>query len=114
MYKLAFYVPETHCEAVKAAVFATGAGRLGDYEGCCFQTRGEGQFRPLDGADPHIGKVGDLTKIEEIKVELVCEEARIREAIAALLTAHPYETPAYDVWPLSDLASLPGPQAEPK
>jgi hypothetical protein len=102
MYKLAFYVPLEDAEAVKEAVFASGAGRIGDYEACCFQTRGTGQFRPLDGADPHIGQVGDLEKVEEVKVELVCEDQLIRVAVEALRAAHPYEEPAFDVWKLED------------
>ncbi|UYG06511.1 NGG1p interacting factor NIF3 [Halomonas sp. M4R1S46] len=101
MYKLAFFVPVDAAERVKEAVFATGAGRIGDYEACCFQTPGTGQFRPLAGAQPHIGRVGELETVEELKVELVCEDAVIREAVAALRLAHPYEEPAYDVWPLA-------------
>lgn len=100
MYKLAFYVPLEDAETVKEAVFASGAGRIGDYEACCFETRGTGQFRPLDGATPHIGKVGALEKVEEVKVELVCEDQLIREAVDALRAAHPYEEPAFDVWKL--------------
>jgi len=107
MYKLTFFVPESHLESVKSAVFASGAGRIGDYEACCFQIRGEGQFRPLSGARPHIGAVGALETVEEYRVELVCEDHTIRAAITALIDAHPYEEPAYDVWPLSDLDSLP-------
>ncbi|KXS38442.1 NGG1p interacting factor NIF3 [Modicisalibacter tunisiensis] len=103
MYKLAFFVPVEDAETVKEAVFAAGAGRIGDYEACCFQTRGTGQFRPLAGADPHIGRVGDLEHVEELKVELVCEDSRIRDAVAALRTAHPYEEPACEVWRLEDL-----------
>ena len=103
MYKLAFFVPVADAEAVKEAVFATGAGRIGDYEACCFQTRGTGQFRPLEGADPHIGRVGDLERVEELKVELVCEDALIRQAVAALRLAHPYEEPAFDLWRLESL-----------
>ncbi|WP_129139111.1 NGG1p interacting factor NIF3 [Modicisalibacter coralii] len=103
MYKLAFFVPLRDAEPVKEAVFATGAGRIGDYEACCFQTRGLGQFRPLAGADPHIGRVGDLEHVLELKVELVCADALIRDAVAALKAAHPYEEPAYEVWKLEDL-----------
>lgn len=103
MYKLAFFVPVAEAEPVKEAVFATGAGRIGDYEACCFQTRGTGQFRPLEGANPHIGRVGDLEQVEELKVELVCEDVLIDEALAALKRAHPYEEPAFDVWRLADL-----------
>jgi hypothetical protein len=100
MYKLAFFVPVADAEAVKEAVFATGAGRIGDYEACCFQTPGTGQFRPLAGANPHIGRVGELERVEELKVELVCEDRLIHAAVAALKLAHPYEEPAYDVWKL--------------
>ncbi|WP_458526515.1 NGG1p interacting factor NIF3 [Onishia taeanensis] len=103
MYKLAFFVPIEDAETVKEAVFSSGAGRIGDYEACCFQTSGIGQFRPLSGADPHIGRVGELERVEEMRIELVCEDARIHAAVAALKTAHPYEEPAYEVWRLEDL-----------
>ncbi|WP_148254427.1 Nif3-like dinuclear metal center hexameric protein [Aidingimonas lacisalsi] len=103
MYKLAFFVPEEDAETVKEAVFETGAGQIGDYEACCFQTPGTGQFRPLEGADPHIGAVGDLERVEELKVELVCSDDVVHAAVAALKLAHPYEEPAYDVWQLEDI-----------
>ncbi|ODC02177.1 NGG1p interacting factor NIF3 [Terasakiispira papahanaumokuakeensis] len=106
MYKLAFFVPEQAAEAVKQAVFATGAGRIGDYEHCCFQTLGQGQFRPLAGAQPHIGEVDQLETVMELKVELVCEDHLVKAAVAALKAAHPYEEPAYDVWPLTSLSAL--------
>lgn len=102
MYKLVFFVPESHLEPVKTAVFATGAGRIGDYEQCCFETRGMGQFRPRAGARPFIGEPDRLERVEEVRVELVCEDALIREAVTALREAHPYEEPAFDAWPLSD------------
>ncbi len=103
MYKLAFFIPVEAAEDVKEAVFESGAGRIGDYEACCFQTLGVGQFRPLDGADPHIGRVGQLERVDELKVELVCRDERIHGAVAALKLAHPYEEPAYEVWRLEDL-----------
>jgi hypothetical protein len=102
MYKFAFFVPEEEAEMVKGAVFATGAGRIGFYEHCCFQTPGTGQFRPLDGASPHLGKVNALEKVQELKVELVCDAALIKEAVAAMKKAHPYEEPAYEVWRLEE------------
>lgn len=100
MYKLVFFVPESHLEPVKTAVFATGAGKIGDYDQCCFETRGQGQFRPLAGASPFIGEPGELERVAEVRVELVCEDHLIRAAVAALRTAHPYEEPAFDTWPL--------------
>ena len=102
MYKLVFFVPESHLEPVKAAVFATGAGKIGDYDCCCFETRGTGQFRPLSGANPFIGKAGTLERVEEVRVELVCEDHLIRAAVTALRQAHPYEEPAFDAWQLSE------------
>ena len=102
MYKLCFYVPESHLEPVKSAVFATGAGRIGDYDNCCWQTAGQGQFRPLPGSDPFIGSTGQLETVAEFKVELVCDDAVVEAAVAALRAAHPYEEPAFDLWRLTD------------
>src|SRR6056297_774138 len=97
MYKLCFYVPESHLGPVKAAVFAAGGGRIGNYDSCCFQLRGEGQFRPLAGSDPFLGQTGELERVTEYRVELICEESHMASVVAALKAAHPYETPAFDV-----------------
>jgi structural hemagglutinin/hemolysin toxin protein RtxA len=104
MYKLGFYVPESHLESVKAALFDAGAGRIGDYEHCCWQVLGEGQFRPLQGSHPFIGQAGEVEKVPEYRVELVCSEAHVRAVLAALRLSHPYEEPAFD---LVELAELP-------
>jgi hypothetical protein len=77
--------------------FDAGAGRIGNYDSCCWQVAGEGQFRPLPGSDPAVGGVGQLERVDEYKVEMVCEEAVIAAAVAALKRAHPYEEPAYQV-----------------
>lgn len=97
MYKLGFYVPASHLEQVKEAVFATGAGRIGAYDCCCWQVAGQGQFRPLDGSKPWIGRQGSVESVDEYRVELVCVEELIKAAVAAMRLAHPYEEPAYDV-----------------
>ena len=97
MYKLCFYVPATHLGAVKAAVFAAGAGRIGDYDSCCWQVLGQGQFRPLAGSDPFLGRQGEVEQVEEYRVEMVCERAVVGAAVAAMKQAHPYEEPAWDV-----------------
>ena len=78
-----------------------GAGRIGDYDSCCWQTLGAGQFRPLAGSDPHIGQLGEVEQLAEWKVELVCSDELIHSAVAALKQAHPYEEVAYDVWQLA-------------
>ena len=103
MYKIAFFVPENVSEVVKSAMFNAGAGRIGNYDHCSFETIGVGQFRALAGATPSIGTVGELEKVRELKVEMVCEDALIREVLLALIKNHPYEMPAYDIIKLSDI-----------
>jgi hypothetical protein len=105
MYKLVFFVPESHLECVKAAVFATGAGAIGHYDQCCWQVLGQGQFRPLPGSNPFIGCPGELEILPEYRVEMVCDDSCIKSAVDALRKAHPYEEPAIDVWQLSELGS---------
>ncbi len=97
MYKLCFYVPESHLEEVKQAVFAAGAGRIGDYDSCCWQVAGEGQFRPLEGSQPFLGQKGSVERVPEYRVEMVCEPSRARQVVAALKSAHPYEEPAWEM-----------------
>lgn len=100
MYKLCVYVPESHLEQVKQALFDAGAGRIGDYDSCCWQVAGQGQFRPLAGADPFVGEIGALETVVEYKVELVCDDTSVSAAVVALKRAHPYQEPAYQVWRL--------------
>lgn len=102
MYKLCFFVPETHLEQTKRALFEVGAGRIGDYDACAWQTLGQGQFRPLDGSQPFLGERGELEVVSEYKVEMVCGEDLIRRAVDALKAAHPYEEPAYEVYRLEE------------
>lgn len=97
MLKLTFYVPTDSSNTVKEAVFAVGAGRIGEYDSCCWEVLGQGQFRPLEGSNPHIGVKGTLEYVQELRVEMVCSRQAINAVIEALKAAHPYETPAYDV-----------------
>ncbi|KUJ81624.1 NGG1p interacting factor NIF3 [Microbulbifer flavimaris] len=102
MYKLCVYIPETHLEKVKQALFVAGAGRIGDYDSCCFQVAGTGQFRPLEGSQPFIGQQGEVERVSEYRVEMVCADNLVDGALAALRAAHPYEEPAFDLWKLDD------------
>lgn len=102
MYKIGFFVPESHLEQVKQAMFAEGAGQIGDYEQCSWQVKGLGQYRPMPGSHAFIGEVGQLEIVEEYRVEMVCEASFIQEVVDALKNAHPYEEPAYDVVKLED------------
>jgi len=97
MYKLCFYVPESHLEGVKSAVFAAGAGRIGEYDSCCWQVLGQGQFRPLEGSEPYLGEQGELERVMEYRVEMVCAAGYVKASVEALIEAHPYEEPAWDL-----------------
>lgn len=85
------------------AMFEAGAGRIGNYDCCAWQTLGQGQFRALEHSKPFIGQQGVIETVEEYRVEMVCADELIKPVIAAMKHAHPYETPAYDVWQLADL-----------
>jgi hypothetical protein len=98
MRKLEFYVPKDHVEKVKEAVFAAGAGKIGNYDKCCWCSEGTGQFRPLEGSDPFLGSKGEVERVPEMKVEMVCDDDAIDAVVEALKKAHPYETPAYQHW----------------
>jgi dinuclear metal center YbgI/SA1388 family protein len=100
--KVVTFVPHAHAESVRAAMTAAGAGQLGDYDSCTWSTTGEGRFRPLDGADPTIGSVGRLEVVPETRVEAVVARSRRAAVVRALLDAHPYEEPAFDVIELAD------------
>lgn len=97
VYQLIFYVPNSHLEAVKEAIFNEGAGKMDGYERCCWQTKGLGQFLPTQGTNPFVGKVGEVHYEEEWKVECVLKEDLAENVIKALIKAHPYEIPAYSL-----------------
>ncbi|MEE4658951.1 MAG: YqfO family protein [Halieaceae bacterium] len=97
MYKLCVYVPEDHRESLKAALFAAGAGRIGHYSECCWETLGTGQFRPGENSDPFLGDSGKLTRVPEYRIEMVCAEESVAAVVAALRASHPYEEPAFDL-----------------
>ncbi|MBF6058347.1 Nif3-like dinuclear metal center hexameric protein [Thiomicrorhabdus heinhorstiae] len=103
MLKLCVYIPETHLESVKQALFSAGAGKIGDYDSCAWQVLGQGQFRPLVGSQPYIGQKGQIEMVDEYRVEMVLQENCLLDVIDALIDSHPYETPAYDVVQVLDV-----------
>ena len=103
MYKLCVYVPENSVEKVKQSLFEAGAGRVGNYDSCCWQTAGTGQFRPLKNSRPTIGSINKVEYVAEIKIEMVCADDLIKTVIQAMKDKHPYEEPAFDVWKLANL-----------
>ena len=103
MHKLCVYVPTPHLELVKQALFEADAGKIGNYDSCCWQTLGTGQFRALQGSDPFIGQQGRVEQVEEYRIEMVCEDSVINAVVSALRASHPYEEPAFDLYELKDV-----------
>jgi dinuclear metal center YbgI/SA1388 family protein len=98
LYKLFTYVPSTHAEALMTALFAVGAGSIGNYDQCSFQLEGKGTFRPSSSANPHIGVAGgEREKVSEWKLEFIVPEPLRRQAINVLKANHPYEEVAYEL-----------------
>jgi len=91
------YVPLNDAEKLKLALFNAGAGKYEHYDQCCWEVRGIGQFRPLTGSNPFIGAQNTLEKVEEVKIEMICEDEKIKDVLKALKENHPYEEPAYGV-----------------
>ncbi len=101
MYKIVYYVPLSHLEVTKQALFNAGAGCYGQYDQVCWQAEGQGQFRPLAGSQPFIGQTNQVETVLEYRVELLCHMDKLAAAVEALVKAHPYEQPAYEAWRLS-------------
>jgi dinuclear metal center YbgI/SA1388 family protein len=99
-YKLVVFIPVEAVEKVANAIFAAGAGGIGNYSHCSFQTRGHGSFLPLEGARPAIGKKGKIEKVAEVRFETIVPAAKLGDCVAAMKKAHPYETPAFDCYRL--------------
>ena len=104
MYKLVTFIPESHLEQVKSALFAAGAGQIGNYDCCSWQVLGAGQFRPLAGSEAFIGRVGELEQVAEYRLETVVDDLLIEAVVMALYAAHPYEEPAYDCWRVEEFS----------
>jgi hypothetical protein len=96
--KLVVFVPREALEAVRDALFAAGAGRIGEYERCSWYTAGTGTFLGGDASDPTIGERGREERVAELRLETVFPAERYDDVVAALRRAHPYEEPAFDVY----------------
>lgn len=100
--KLVAYVPTAYAPAVRSALFEAGAGSIGAYDACSYNIDGTGTFRAGGGAKPFVGKIGELHEEAETRIEVVYETRLERKLVAALLKAHPYEEPAYDLLPITN------------
>lgn len=99
--KIVTFVPAAQLEAVSTAMFAAGAGRIGDYEQCSFRLNGTGTFFGTESTHPQVGRRGRLEQVDEVRLEVVAPTAKLPEIVAALRRAHPYEEPAFDLYPLT-------------
>lgn len=98
--KLVVFLPREALDKVRAALFEAGAGRIGKYEHCSWYAAGTGTFLPMEGASPTVGQRGREQRVSELRLETVFPEELQDEVIAALRAAHPYEEPAFDIYPL--------------
>lgn len=99
--KLAVFVPPEHSDSLAQALFQAGAGRIGDYRDCAFLAPGQGRFWAPQNAKPYSGQPGQREQVEELRLETVVPKHRIAKVVGALQKAHPYEEPAFDLYPLS-------------
>lgn len=102
LVKLVVYVPKTHVDSVRNAICDAGAGHIGNYSHCTFNSFGNGTFLPLSGTNPFVGEVGKLEEVEEVKIETVVQQSIVKSVIKAMKKAHPYEEVAYDTYVLEN------------
>lgn len=100
--KIAVFVPHTHADEVRDAMANAGAGHIGNYSHCTYNSEGFGTFMPEEGTNPHIGSQGKLEKVNEVKIETIVPQNKLKKVITALIKAHPYEEVAYDIYPVDN------------
>lgn len=98
--KIVTFAPVIAAEKVRQAVGDAGAGKKGNYSHASFTSKGIGRFKPLAGAHPCIGQVGELEEVEEERIEVICEKAKVKEVVAAIKRTHPYEEIPIEIWPI--------------
>ncbi len=99
LYKLSVFVPEKNAAALSEALFAEGAGVIGEYKKCSFRSQGRGTFEGSENSNPAVGKAGRFEETDEVKIEFTLESWKLDKVLTALVKNHPYEEPAYDVYP---------------
>lgn len=103
MYKIVVYAPVTHANLIRKVLAENGAGKMGEYEECSFSCKGIGRFKPSKNAKPFVGEAGIIEEVEEERIETICDKAKIKEVIAAVRFAHPYEETAIDIFEMVDV-----------
>lgn len=102
LLKLVTFVPASHAEYIRTALFNAGAGNIGNYDSCSYNLLGEGTFRAKEGAQPFIGQINEMHTEKEVRIETVLPKFKQDEVLRALLAVHPYEEPAYDFIPIAN------------
>ncbi len=100
LVKIVVTSPSSHSNLVRQAIGDAGGGVIGNYSHCTFTLKGVGRYKPLTGANPFIGKVGEFEEVEEDRIEVTCQKDKVRQIIAAIKKVHPYEEVALDIYPL--------------
>lgn len=96
--KIVTFVPESHAEIIRQAMGDAGAGVIGNYSHCTYSTKGIGRFKPLEGANPTVGTIGEIEAIAEERIETVCEREKLEQVVKAIQDNHPYEEAPIDVY----------------
>lgn len=102
LFKFIVYTPVTHAEKVRNALSKAGAGHIGNYSHCTFQTEGNGTFKPLKEANPYIGVKDTLEMVKEVKIETIVNQSSLANVLQTMKTEHPYEEPAYDIFQMEN------------
>ena len=106
MYKIVTFVPVKDAEKVRQAMGDAGVGKWRNYHHASFSSRGTGRFTPLEGAHPAIGEVGKPEEVEEERIEVICQEDKIKEVVTAIKRVHPYEEIPLEIYQLVDEKEL--------
>ncbi len=101
--KIVVFVPESNADSIRQVMADAGAGILGSYSKASFSSKGIGRFMPEEGSHPAIGSIGELERVDEERIEMVCSRENAQRVVRAIRTAHPYEEPAIDVYALETL-----------
>lgn len=100
LVKIVVTVPEKDADMLRQAIGDADGGRIGNYTHCSFSVKGIGRFKPEEGANPAIGEVGKSEEVIEERIEVTCEQYKLKNVVKAIREAHPYEEPAIDVYPM--------------
>ena len=106
--KIVVFVPTSHAEAVRNAMFEAGAGCIGNYSGCSYNLEGQGTFKAEEGCNPYVGEIGKMHFEDETRIETIAPKHLVSKVVSAMMSVHPYEEPAFDIYPLENDFAMAG------